>query len=156
VAAFFMSQIILFCCNIFSFIFNGSKLMSAAPRDIDQRQIVRETTLAPYDFLKSNGRPKRRVEDPEIIAWKLTTGVYYKDGGRPWQLADVRPGVCYDAKDNLKLFRPGRYPIVRASALMLADDQAFLWTMAPTGHLSGPRNAQPGARAQAARRLRIR
>jgi len=23
------------------------------------------------------------------------TGAYYKDGGRPWQLADVRPGVCY-------------------------------------------------------------
>ena len=21
--------------------------------------------------------------------------LYYKAGGRPWQLADVRPGVCY-------------------------------------------------------------
>jgi hypothetical protein len=53
-------------------------------------QIVRETTLAPADFLKSNGQPKRRVEDPATIAWKLSTGAYYKDGGRPWQLADVR------------------------------------------------------------------
>lgn len=58
-------------------------------------QIVRETTLAPMDFLKSNGQPRRRVEDPATIAWKLTTGAYYKHGGRPWQLADVRPGVCY-------------------------------------------------------------
>jgi hypothetical protein len=58
-------------------------------------QIVRETTLAPNDFLKNNGQPKRRLEDPATIAWKLSTGVYYKDGGRPWQLADVRPGVCY-------------------------------------------------------------
>jgi hypothetical protein len=58
-------------------------------------QIVRETTLAPDDFLKSSGQPKRRVEDPATIAWKLSTGAYYKDGGRPWQLADVRPGVCY-------------------------------------------------------------
>jgi hypothetical protein len=58
-------------------------------------QIVRETTLAPGDFLKSNGQPKRRVEDSATIAWKLSTGAYYKDGGRPWQLVDVRPGVCY-------------------------------------------------------------
>jgi hypothetical protein len=201
-------------------------------------QIIRETTLAPGDFLKTNGQPKRRVEDPATIAWKLSTGAYYKDGGRPWQLADVRPGVCYvglaykrrdpvgndrfavcaaqmflstgegvvfrgalgpwyradthqfhldeaagrdlvamvieeyrsqhngeaptelflhakssftddewkgfskgapegtnvvgvqiaDARDNLKLFRPGRYPIVRGSALLIEDDQAFLWT----------------------------
>ena len=32
-----------------------------------------------------------------------------------------------DAKDNLKLFRPGKYPIIRGSALMLSEDQAFLW-----------------------------
>lgn len=59
-------------------------------------QIVRETTLAPGAFLKADGKtPKRRVEDPATIAWKLCTGAYYKAGGRPWQLADVRPGVCY-------------------------------------------------------------
>ena len=39
--------------------------------------------------------PIRRVEDPATIAWKLGTGAYYKAGGKPWQLADVRPGVCY-------------------------------------------------------------
>ena len=32
---------------------------------------------------------------PATVAWKLSTGAYYKDGGRPWQLADVRQGVCY-------------------------------------------------------------
>jgi hypothetical protein len=37
----------------------------------------------------------RRVEDPATVAWKLSTGAYYKAGGRPWQLAGVRPGVCY-------------------------------------------------------------
>ena len=37
----------------------------------------------------------RRVEDPATIAWKLGTGAYYKAGGKPWQLADVRPSVCY-------------------------------------------------------------
>ena len=58
-------------------------------------QIIRETTLTPSEFLKSNGALQRRVEDPATIAWKLGTGAYYKAGGKPWQLANVRPGVCY-------------------------------------------------------------
>jgi hypothetical protein len=58
-------------------------------------QIVRETTLAPEEFRRENGMPIRRVEDAATIAWKLGTSAYYKAGGKPWQLADVRPGVCY-------------------------------------------------------------
>lgn len=58
-------------------------------------QILRETTLAPEDFTKANGMPLRRLEDSATVAWKLGTGAYYKGGGRPWQLANVRPGVCY-------------------------------------------------------------
>ena len=58
-------------------------------------QVVRETTLAPGDFLTDSGRPTRRLEDPATVAWKLCTASYYKSGGRPWQLADVREGVCY-------------------------------------------------------------
>ena len=58
-------------------------------------QIVRETTVAPGDFQSEGGWPLRRLEDPATVAWKLCTGAYYKAGGRPWQLADVRPGVCY-------------------------------------------------------------
>lgn len=58
-------------------------------------QIIRETTLAPGDFRRESGMPIRRVEDPATIAWKLGTGAYYKAGGKPWQLADVRSGVCY-------------------------------------------------------------
>ena len=58
-------------------------------------QIVRESTLAPNDFLNAKGEPKRRVEDTATIAWKLCSGSYYKSGGRPWQIANMRPGVCY-------------------------------------------------------------
>jgi len=59
-------------------------------------QIVRETTLTPHEFRKTNSiELKRRVEDPATIAWKLCTASYYKSGGRPWQLANVRSGVCY-------------------------------------------------------------
>ena len=58
-------------------------------------QIIRETTLAPKEFLDARGRPIRTLEDPATVAWKLCTSAYYKAGGRPWQLADVRSGVCY-------------------------------------------------------------
>jgi hypothetical protein len=58
-------------------------------------QIVRETTLTPEEFKRESGMPMRRVEDPATIAWKLCTGAYYKAGGKPWQLAEVRPDVCY-------------------------------------------------------------
>ncbi len=200
-------------------------------------QIIRETTLTPNEFRRENGMLLRRIEDPATIAWKLCTGAYYKAGGKPWQLAQVRPGVCYvglvykradlitdsrsaccaaqmfltdgdgvvfrgalgpwfrtdtkqchldkipardlldmviseykhlhgtppkelflhaksafaddewagfeescpkettlvgvqisDARDDLKLFRPGGYPVVRGTAAHVAENAAFLWT----------------------------
>ena len=219
-------------------------------------QIVRETTLAPEEFLKDNGQPLRRIEDPATLAWKLCTGTYYKSGGRPWQLADVRPGVCYvglvykrtelttdtqhaccaaqmfltdgdgvvfrgalgpwfqtdtrqfhlnrdaarhligmvvheyqllhdgppselfvhaqsafsdeewdgfaeaveglatnlvgvqisDAREDLKLFRPGAYPVVRGTALPIGDRMAFLWTSGYVPRLDtymGPETPNP-------------
>jgi hypothetical protein len=51
-----------------------------------------------------------------------------------------------DAKDNLKLVRPGKYPIMRGSALALANDQAFLWTTGYAPHLDtylGPETLNP-------------
>jgi hypothetical protein len=219
-------------------------------------QIVRETTLAPDDFLKSNGQPKRRLEDDATVAWKLSAGAYYKAGGRPWQLSGVRAGVCYvglaykkrdataddgfaccaaqmflssgdgvvfrgalgpwyhtdtkqfhidkpaakrlvemvvqeyrdqhdnkpplelflhaksyftdeewegfisgappetnvvgvqisDAKDALKLFRPGKYPVLRGTALLLSDSEAYLWTSGYAPRLDtyiGPETPNP-------------
>lgn len=58
-------------------------------------QIVRETTLVPEEFVGPSGRPQRKVEDSATIAWKLGTGSFYKAGGKPWQLANIRSGVCY-------------------------------------------------------------
>lgn len=58
-------------------------------------QIVRETTLVPEEFRRRSGLLARRVQDPATVAWNLATAAFYKAGGRPWQLADVRPGVCY-------------------------------------------------------------
>ncbi len=58
-------------------------------------QIVRETTLAPEDFLTNFGKPARVMEDEATRAWNLGVGTFFKGEGKPWSLAAARPGVCY-------------------------------------------------------------
>lgn len=59
-------------------------------------QLVRETTLAPEQFLNRAGRPIRGTQDRATVAWNLATGLFYKtQGAPPWRLAGMRPGVCY-------------------------------------------------------------
>ena len=58
-------------------------------------QVLQETTVAPHEFLKANGKPLRRVDAPSTIAWNLCSTAYYKASGRPWKLGKVRSGVCY-------------------------------------------------------------
>jgi len=59
-------------------------------------QLLRETTLAPEEFLNQAGKPKRGLQEPASVAWNLATGLYYKTQPEPpWRLATVRPGVCY-------------------------------------------------------------
>lgn len=59
-------------------------------------QIVRETTLAPDQFVNSAGQPKRGTQDAASIAWNFATGLYYKTQPEPpWKIAHMRPGVCY-------------------------------------------------------------
>jgi len=57
-------------------------------------QIVRETTLDPTIELDNFGNPKRSLQEPAKVAWNFATTLYFKAIGQPWQLADVRPGVC--------------------------------------------------------------
>ncbi len=58
-------------------------------------QIVRQTTVAPNEFLNRFGKPARKLQDEATIAWNLGTAIYYKAGAKPWTLADIREGVCY-------------------------------------------------------------
>ena len=59
-------------------------------------QLLRETTIAPNEFLNSAGYPIRNLQDPATVAWNVSTGLYYKtQPNPPWRLANVRPGVCY-------------------------------------------------------------
>jgi len=59
-------------------------------------QVVRETTLNPSLELDRFGNPARSLQEQARIAWNFSTTTYFK-GARiqPWQLANVRPGVCY-------------------------------------------------------------
>ncbi len=58
-------------------------------------QVVRETTLDPSLDLDNFGNPRRSLQEPAKVAWNFATTLYFKARGQPWQLADVRPGVCY-------------------------------------------------------------
>jgi hypothetical protein len=55
-------------------------------------QVVRESSLASQIGTETR---RRRLQDPAAVAWNLGTTAFFKAGGRPWKLADVRPGVCY-------------------------------------------------------------
>ncbi|MCA0236044.1 MAG: hypothetical protein LCH81_06645 [Bacteroidetes bacterium] len=59
-------------------------------------QIFRESTLAWRDFKNKYGAPKRDFSKIEgHLAWTVSTAAFYKAGGKPWKLSDVRKGVCY-------------------------------------------------------------
>lgn len=56
-------------------------------------QVVRESSLSFGNMGVEVIR--RRLQDPATLAWNLTTTSFFKAGGRPWKIANVRPGVCY-------------------------------------------------------------
>lgn len=59
-------------------------------------QILRESTLAWRDFKNKFGAPLRDFSKIEgHLAWTLSTAAFYKAGGKPWKLSDIRSGVCY-------------------------------------------------------------
>lgn len=61
----------------------------------DPVQIIRESTLTPFDFLDKWGNPERELEPDSQVAWNLLSTVFYKAGGKPWKLKGIREGVCY-------------------------------------------------------------
>lgn len=97
-------------------------------RDKIVTQILRETTLTPDEFKRDNGLPLRRLEGPATVAWNLATGTYYKAGGRPWQLANVRPGVCYVGLvyKRIELTSDQRYACC-AAQMFLADGEGVVF-----------------------------
>lgn len=59
-------------------------------------QIIRESTIDWKNTLTSDGRYIRDFSKIEgHLAWSISTAAFYKTGGRPWKLADIREKVCY-------------------------------------------------------------
>lgn len=59
-------------------------------------QILRESTIAPYEFLDFRGKTPRGLGDLQAsMAWNISTSLYYKVAGRPWKIQGIREGVCY-------------------------------------------------------------
>lgn len=59
-------------------------------------QILRESTLAWREFKNKFGGPIRDFSKIEgHLAWTISTAAFYKAGGKPWKLSDIRSGVCY-------------------------------------------------------------
>jgi hypothetical protein len=57
-------------------------------------QIIRIEKIAYEDYLSD----EKRIEEQKFDAnkaWNIGTALYYKLGGLPWILNDIRPGVCY-------------------------------------------------------------
>ena len=46
-------------------------------------------------------------------------------------------------EDDLKLFRPGNYPVIRGTALQVGERHAFLWTSGYAPRLSGKLRSCP-------------
>lgn len=58
-------------------------------------QIIRESTIS-YETIWSDEKKilREKVFDT-AKAWNIATSLYYKSGGLPWKLGEVRKGVCY-------------------------------------------------------------
>ena len=83
-------------------------------------QIIRETTINPLLEVDKFGQPKRSLQELAQVFWNLGTTLYFKARGQPWQLADVRPGVCYVGL----VFKRDQTPAARGEACCAA--QMFL------------------------------
>jgi len=89
-------------------------------------QVVKEVTLDP-----PTEKAKARMQDPATIAWNLSTTSFYKIGGRPWRLADLRDGVCYVGLVYKRIDRPSGHDNACCGAQMFLGSE--------TGSSSGSR-----------------
>jgi hypothetical protein len=56
-------------------------------------QIIRERLFKDYSIIEVEKSKNMQTETE--IAWNISTTLYYKLGGLPWKLSDIREGVCY-------------------------------------------------------------
>jgi hypothetical protein len=57
-------------------------------------QIIREANID-YEHYYEEKKVESEKKFDSVKAWNISTAFYYKLGGLPWKLGDIRPGVCY-------------------------------------------------------------
>lgn len=57
-------------------------------------QIIRESKIA-YEDIFTPKQIEEEFKFETAKAWNISNSLYYKLGGLPWKLSDVRSGVCY-------------------------------------------------------------
>lgn len=58
-------------------------------------QIIRESTIVYREIWEDESRIKNETRFDSAKAWNISTTLYYKVGGLPWKLKDIREKVCY-------------------------------------------------------------
>jgi hypothetical protein len=58
-------------------------------------QIIRESTIAYEKIWTDQDKIERERIFETAKAWNISTTLYYKSGGLPWKLGDIRESVCY-------------------------------------------------------------
>ncbi len=58
-------------------------------------QIIRESTIAYESLWTDQEKIKYEKKFDTAKAWNICTTLYYKSGGLPWKLGEVRQNVCY-------------------------------------------------------------
>jgi hypothetical protein len=80
-------------------------------------QIVRESTLRLAAAERRGGG--RQLTPLSDRAWNLSTALYYKSGGVPWKLGDVRESVCHV---GISFKETGTVDTTLSAAQMFLDD----------------------------------
>ena len=84
-------------------------------------QIIRESTISYRDIWKNAKRIEEEKKFDTAKAWNISTTLYYKAGGLPWRLGDVREGVCYIGLIYKKLHTDGMDRNACCAAQMFLD-----------------------------------
>jgi len=100
-------------------------------------QIIRETTLS----LQNLGDEHRRLTCLSDRAWNLSTGLYYKSGGKPWRLASAREGVCYIGI-SFRRTNDGNNRTACCAAQMFLDSGDGIVFLGDKGPWYSPKNKQ--------------
>jgi hypothetical protein len=58
-------------------------------------QIIKESTIAYHRIWTDESKIQSQMVFDSAKAWNIATTLYYKNGGLPWRLGEIREDVCY-------------------------------------------------------------